>query len=215
MEITWYGLSCFRLRSRKLTIITDPYDDSVGQTLPRMRAHVVTSSHDAPGHNHVSAVRGSDHVFRWPGEYEVNGVFITGAATYHKGKVGKRERNTAFMYVFEDLSVCHLGDMGILPGREQVELLSGPDVLLLPVGGGDALDAAKAVEIVTELEPKIVVPMHYALPAFNLDLDEVDKFLKEMGVPAPEPLPSLKLRKSDLLVEETRVVILEPQGVGE
>ncbi len=105
--------------------------------------------------------------------------------------------------------------MGILPGREQVELLSGPDVLLLPVGGGDALDAAKAVEIVTELEPKIVVPMHYALPAFNMDLDEVDKFLKEMGVPAPEPLPFLKLRKSDLLVEETRVVLLDPQGVGE
>jgi L-ascorbate metabolism protein UlaG (beta-lactamase superfamily) len=213
MEITWYGLSCFRLRGRKLTIIIDPYDDSVGQTLPRMRAHVVTSSHDAPGHNYVSAVRGYDHVFRWPGEYEVNGVFITGAATYHKGKVGERERNTAFMYEFEDLSICHLGDMGILPGREQVELLSGADVLLLPVGGGDALDAAKAVEIVTELEPKIVVPMHYALPAFNMDLDEVDKFLKEMGVPAPEPLPSLKLRKSDLLIEETRVVLLDPQGV--
>jgi L-ascorbate metabolism protein UlaG (beta-lactamase superfamily) len=214
MEITWYGLACFRMRSRKLTVIADPYDDSVGQALPRMRAHVVTSSHDAPGHNHVSAVRGYDHVFRWPGEYEVNGIFFTGVATYHKGAVGERERNTSFVYQFEDLSICHLGDMGVLPGREQVEILSGADVLLLPVGGGDALDAAKAVEIVTELEPKIVVPMHYALPGFDMELDEVDKFLKEMGVPAPDPLPSLKLRKSDLLLEETRVVLLNPQGVG-
>ncbi len=154
--------------------------------------------------------RGQDHVFLGPGEYEVNGVFITGVETYHSGKVGERERNTSFLYQFEDLSVCHLGDLGTLPSREQVELLSGADVLLLPVGGGDTLDAAKAVEIVTELEPKIVIPMHYALPNFNLDLDEVDKFLKEMGVPAPEPVPLLKLTKSDLLIEEIRVVLLEP-----
>ncbi len=215
MEITWYGLSCFRMRSRKLTVVADPYDAVVGPTLPRLRADVVTSSHDAPGHNYTSAVRGQDHVFLGPGEYEVSGVFITGVITHHRGKVGERERNTSFFYQFEDVSVCHLGDLGTLPGREQVELLSGADVLLLPVGGGDALDAAKAVEIVTELEPKIVVPMHYALPAFNLDLDEVEKFLKEMGVPAPEPVPSLKLTKSDLLIEEIRVVLLEPLGVGE
>lgn len=215
MEIIWYGLSCFRLKSRKLTVITDPYDVVVGATLPRLRANVVTSSHDAPGHNYISAVKGADHALLGPGEYEVNGVFITGVETYHSGKVGERERNTSFLYQFEDLSVCHLGDIGSLPSREQVELLSGADVLLLPVGGGDTLDAAKAVEIVTELEPKIVIPMHYALPNFNLDLDEVDKFLKEMGVPAPEPVPLLKLTKSDLLIEEIRVVLLDPQGVGE
>jgi len=215
MEITWYGLSCFRMRSRKLTVVADPYDAAMGPTLPRLRANVITSSHDAPGHNHISAVRGQDHVFLGPGEYEVNGVFITGITTHHRGKEGERERNTSFLYQFEDFSVCHLGDLGTLPGREQVELLSGADVLLLPVGGGDTLDAAKAVEIVTELEPKIVVPMHYALPAIKLDLDEVEKFLKEMGVPTPEPVPSLKLTKSDFLIEEIRVVLLEPIGVSE
>ncbi len=215
MEITWYGLSCFRMRSRKLTVIADPFDASVGPTLPRLRANVITSSHDVPGHNYTSPARGQDHVFQGPGEYEVNGIFITGVATFHKGKEGERERNTVFLYQFEDLSVCHLGDLGTFPSREQVELLSGADILLLPVGGGDTLDAAKAVEIVTELEPKIVVPMHYALPDFNLDLDEVDKFLKEMGVPAPEPVPLLKLTKSDLNTDETRVVLLVPQGVGE
>jgi len=215
MEIIWYGLSCFRMRSRKLTVVADPYHAAVGPTLPRLRANVVTSSHDARGHNNIAAVRGQDHVFLGPGEYEVNDVFITGVSTHHRGQEGERERNTSFLYQFEDFSICHLGDLGTLPGREQVELLSGADVLLLPVGGGDTLDAAKAVEIVTELEPRIVVPMHYALPGFNLDLDEVEKFLKEMGVPAPEPAPSLKLTKSDFLIEEIRVVLLEPIGVGE
>lgn len=212
MEIIWYGLACFRMRSRKLTVVADPYSSTVGATLPRLRANVVTISHDMPGHNYVRAVRGYDHVFAGPGEYEVNSVFINGVATHHKGKVGARERNTSFMYYFEDLTVCHLGDMGVLPGREQVELLSGADVLLLPVGGGDILDAAQAVEVVTELEPKIVIPMHYRLPALNLDLDEAAKFLKEMGLPEPEPVPSLKLTKSNLVGGETRVVLLEPQG---
>lgn len=213
MEIYWYGLACFRMRSRGLAVVSDPFDPALGWDLPRLRADVVTVSHDAPGHNYVSAVRSPDHVFDGPGEYEVNGVFITGVSTYHKGEVGARERNTAFVFEYPDLTVCHLGDLGMLPAREQVELLSGADVLLLPVGGGDILDAAKAVEIVTELEPSIVIPMHYALPGLKLDLDGVDKFLKEMGVPHPDPVSSLKVLKSDLAGEETRVVLLEPQGV--
>ena len=215
MDIIWYGLACFRIRTRGLSIVADPFADSLGLTPPRLRANVITISHDAPGHNHVAAVKGYDHVFDGPGEYEVNGVFITGVPTYHKGKVGERERNTAFVYQLEDLTICHLGDMGQLPNREQMEELSGADVLLLPVGGGDILDASKAVEIVTELDPRIVVPMHYAQPGLKLELDSVDKFLKEMGVPAPDPLSSLKLRKSDLSEEETQVVLLEPQGANE
>ncbi|MCP4167678.1 MAG: MBL fold metallo-hydrolase [Chloroflexi bacterium] len=215
MEITWYGLACFRVRSRGLSVVTDPFDNSVGVSLPRLRADVVTISHDVPGHNNISAVRGNDHVFKGPGEYEVNSVFITGVPTFHKGKAGERERNTSFVYMFNDGTVCHLGDMGILPSREQVELLSGVDILLLPVGGGDILDAAKAVEIVTELEPRVVIPMHYQQSAIAITLDDVDKFLKEMGVPAPEVIPTLKIGKSDLADEETRVVLLAPQGVGE
>lgn len=212
MEITWFGLACFRLRKPGFSILADPYDVAVGLTFPRMKVDVVTVSHDVPGHNHVAGVRTPEHVFMGPGEYEVQGTFITGVSTYHKGKVGERERNTAFVYEFDDLIVCHLGDLGVLPNREQVEQLSGADVLLLPVGGGDILDAAKAVEIVTELEPRIVIPMHYAHPGLNLELDPVEKFLKAMGVPQPEPLATLKLRKSDLLSEETQVLLLEPQG---
>lgn len=212
MELTWYGLSCFRLRSRGLTVVTDPFAPAVGLTLPRLRAEVVTVSHDALGHNQSGVVRNVEHVFDGPGEYELNGVFITGVQTFHRGKIGERQHNTAFVYEFDDLTVCHLGDLGVLPDREQVEILSGADILLLPVGGGDTLDAARAVEVVTELEPSIVIPMHYALPSLTIKLDSVDKFLKEMGVPRPDPVTSLKITRSDLQSEETQVVLLDVSG---
>ncbi|HEY81065.1 MAG TPA: lactamase [Anaerolineae bacterium] len=212
MEITWYGLACFRFKSRQLTIVADPYSPEVGLTLPNLRARVVTISHDAPGHHYLKGVKGYEHVFDGPGEYEVNGVFITGVATYHRGKRGERERNTAFLYEFDDLSIGHLGDLGATLDRKQIEAMNSPDVLIAPVGGGSILDASQAVEIITELEPRIVIPMHYAQPGLKLELDPLEKFLKEMGVEATEPEPVLKLRKSDLTGDETRVVLLESQG---
>ena len=212
MEITWYGLSCFRFKSRQLTVVTDPYSPEVGLTLPNLRARVVTISHDAPGHNYLKGVKGVEHVFDGPGEYEVNGVFITGVATYHRGKPGQRERNTAFLFEFADISIGHLGDLGSMLTSKQIEAMNSPDVLIVPVGGGDTLDAAQAVEVITELEPRIVIPMHYALPGLQFELDSLEKFLKEMGVESVESAPALKLRKSDLTGEETRVVLLELQG---
>ncbi len=212
MEITWYGLACFRLKSRQLTIVADPYAPEVGLSLPALRARVVTVSHDVPGHNYVKAVKGYEHLFDGPGEYEVNGVFITGVATYHKGEPGQRERNTVFLYEFDDLSIGHLGDLGTMLDRRQIEAMNSPDVLLVPVGGGDILDASQAVEIITELEPRIVIPMHYDQPGLAFSLDPLEKFLKEMGAEPTEPLPSLKIKKSDLSGDETRVVLLASQG---
>ncbi|HHB91468.1 MAG TPA: lactamase [Anaerolineae bacterium] len=212
MEITWYGLACFRFKSRQLTIVADPYAPEIGLTLPSLRARVVTISHDVPGHNYLKAIKGYEHVFDGPGEYEVNGVFITGVATYHRGKPGERERNTAFLYEFEDISIGHLGDLGSTLDRKQIEAMNSPDILIVPVGGGDILDASQAVEVITELEPQIVIPMHYAQPGLKLNLEPIEKFLKEMGVGEIEPIPSLKVRKSDLTGDETRVVVLESQG---
>jgi L-ascorbate metabolism protein UlaG (beta-lactamase superfamily) len=212
MEIFWYGLACFRFKSRQLTIVADPYAPEVGLSMPTVRSQVVTVSHDVPGHNYTRAVKGAEHVFDGPGEYEVNAVFITGVATYHRGEPGKRERNTAFLYEFDDLSIGHLGDLGETLDRKQIEAFNSPDILIVPVGGGDILDASKAVEVITELEPRIVIPMHYAQPGLKLKLDPLEKFLKEVGIEATEPLPSLKLRKSDLTGDETRVVLLESLG---
>jgi len=210
MEIFWYGYACFRLRDRGIAIVTDPYDDSIGYQLPRLRAEVVTVSHPHPSHNNVKAVRGRRKVLDGPGEYEVQGVFITGIATYHDRKKGKeRGTNTIFLFDFDGVTVCHLGSLGHPLTQAQTELLSDVSVLLVPVGGGSTLNAARAAEVISQVEPKIVIPMRYRTPGLSVRLDSVSRFLKEMGQPKPEPVDSLKITARSL-PEDTQVVLLRP-----
>lgn len=209
MEINYYGHACFRLKDRDLTVVCDPYDKSIGLTLPRLKADVVTVSHDAPGHSYADGVKEWRKVFSGPGEYEVEGVFITGIRTYHgKNTDGVAEPNTVFIFEFSDLTICHLGDLGHVLAESQVEALPNIDVLLIPVGGRHTLDASTAAEVISIIEPAIVVPMHYRLPGTPEHLEPIDRFLKEMGVPAPEPASVLKLAKGQL-PEETQVVIMD------
>ncbi len=210
MEITWYGHSFFKLRDRGIAIVTDPYDDSIGYPVPKIKADVVTISHHAPGHSNLRAVRGKPKVFDGPGEYEVKGVFIKGLATWHRKKKGKQpERTTMFIFEFNSLTVAHLGDLGVVPSQREVEDLPSVDVLLIPVGGGDTLNAAQAAEVVSMLEPKIVIPMHYKTRFTRVPLDPVDKFLQQMGHKNIKPEPTFKVRRSKDLPEETKVVLLE------
>lgn len=214
MEITWYGHSCFRLRDRSATVITDPYDKTIGYSLPRVRADVVTVSHDHHDHNHVPGIKDNPKVISGPGEYEIKGVFITGIPTFHDRRGGKdRGRNTVYLFEFEDLTVCHLGDLGHVPTQTQVETLSNIDLLLIPVGAVSTINAAQAAEVVSLLEPMIVIPMHYKTPALALKLDPVTRFLKEMGVKPPTPLESLKVTRPTL-PEETQVVLLDYRQGG-
>lgn len=209
MEITWYGQSCFRLRDRLATVITDPYDKGIGYTLPRARADIVTVSHDHPDHNYVQGVKGEPKIIVGPGEYEVRGVFITGIPTFHDRKKGaSRGRNTVFLFDFEGLTVCHLGDLGHVPTQSQVEALSDIDVLLVPVGAVSTINAAQAAEVISLLEPRLVIPMHYKTKVLNVKLDHVSKFLKEMGLSNLATQESLKVTKSSL-PEETQVLLLD------
>ncbi|MEZ4834593.1 MAG: MBL fold metallo-hydrolase [Caldilineaceae bacterium] len=163
MEITWYGFSCFRLREGGVTVLCDPYDKkTTGLSLPRIKADIVTISHDRPGHNNASAVTGDPKVIAGPGEYEVKNIAITGLTTYHKANGGDLpERNVAYFFDFGGFTVGHLGDIGQMPQQRQVEDLGEIDVLLVPVSGANTLDAARVTEVISLLEPKIVVPMHY------------------------------------------------------
>lgn len=216
MEITWFGHSCFRLRDRDATVVTDPFDKSLGYELPRVRTDIVTVSHEHPHHNYPAAVKGEFKIVNSPGEYEIKSVFITGIATYpsrrrRKGNGnGDDERNVIFVFEFDGLTVCHLGDLAQVPAQTQVEALSDVDVLMVPVGAGTSLNAAQAAEIISLIEPYIVIPMHYKTNAISLKLDKVDKFLKEMGTPRIEPLDVLKVTKSSL-PHETQVVVLNPK----
>ena len=210
MDIDWFGHSCFRLREQGVTIVIDPYEKSIGYAMPRVRADIVTVSHDSPGHTGVSAIKGEFKVLNRPGEYEVRGVFITGVQTWRKaGAAGEpKEENVVFVFEFDGLTVCHLGDLSQVLTQAQVEALPSIDVLMVPVGSGGALDADAAAQVISLVEPSIVIPMHYHTPLETLTLDPLSKFLKEMGVTEHSPQESLRVTRTDL-PEETQVVILD------
>ena len=213
MEITWYGHSCFRLAERGMaTVVCDPFDsETVGYEPLKLKADIVTSSHDAPGHNYLSAVKGYSHAITGPGEFEIGSVFITGVQMDGLGKkAAEKPRNTLYVFDYMGITVAHLGDLRSVPPQTEIEALGTVHVVLVPVGGGSGLNAAKAAEIVSLLEPNIVVPMHYYTPAAKVELDRLDKFLKEMGLHEAESVPSLKVTKSSL-PDETKVIVLDYQ----
>jgi len=215
MEITWYGHSCFRLTERSLaTVVCDPFTHTaIGYSALKLKADIVTVSHDAPGHNNLDAVKGNAHSITGPGEFEIGGVFITGVQTDGGAKKTSGPRNTLYVFDYDGITVAHLGDLRQVPSQSEVEALGTVNVALVPVGGGTSLNAAKAAEVVSLLEPNLVIPMHYATPAVKkIELDALSKFLKEMGLGANsvEKQPSLKVTKSSL-PDETHVVTLDYQ----
>lgn len=213
MEITWYGHSCFRMMERGMAaVVTDPFDHRVtGYEALKLRADIVTTSHDNPSHNFTEAVKGTSHVITGPGEFEIGGVFITGVQTNHRSEKGGEPRNTLYVFDFNGVNVAHLGDMNHVPSQAEVEALGNVHVALVPVGDGSSLNAAKAAEVISLIEPNIVIPMHYATPASAITLDPLNKFLKEMGLTDLEVQPMLKLSGNSTLSEGTRVVVLDYQ----
>lgn len=209
MEITWYGHSCFRVTERSMpTIVADPYDHSHAGFPPlKLKADIVTVSHDAPGHNFVKGVKGYAWDIRGPGEYEIGGIFVTGVSTNE----GKKDRNLVFIYDYDGVTIGHLGDMPKVPTQTQVEAFGTVDVLLVPVGGGNALNAAKAAEVIALIEPGLVIPMHYKTPGSSIKLNALKQFLEEMGLTSSKALPSLKVTQSSI-PDETEVVVLEPSA---
>lgn len=199
MEITWLGHSCFRLRSSQTTVITDPYPPELGYSLGKPSARIVTISHQHPSHSYVQGVGGEPKVISVPGEYEINGILILGIATFHDTEGGaKRGKNIVYAMDIDDITVCHLGDLGHVLTSQQVEAIGNVDVLLLPVGGMSTLNASMAAAVIRQLEPKTVVPMHYKTPAINRELEPVEKFFKEMGIEQINPQPKLSVNKSNL-----------------
>ncbi|MCJ7433822.1 MAG: MBL fold metallo-hydrolase [Anaerolineales bacterium] len=216
MEITWYGHSCFRLTERNYaTVVTDPYDSkTVGYEALKLRADIVAISHDALGHNNTDAVKGTSHVIEGAGEFEIGGVFITGVQTDGSGsgrkKNDKSARNTLYVFDYDGITIAHLGDLKQVPTQTEIEALGTVNVALVPVGGGGSLNAAKAAEVVSLLEPNLVVPMHYATAESRISLETLNKFLKEMGLGKQEAQPLLKVSRSSL-PDETHVVVLDYQ----
>jgi L-ascorbate metabolism protein UlaG (beta-lactamase superfamily) len=211
MEITWLGHASFRLRGKDGTVITDPTPRKTAGA-SRLTGTIVTVSHQHPGHSAVPTVGGTPRVISGPGEYEVAGIEIVGIPTFHDSERGKkRGKNIVYVIELDDIVVCHLGDLGHVPTTEQLGQMRKIDVLLIPVGGDVTIDAAQAVEVISLLEPKIVIPMHYRTGDTESRLDTVDRFLRDMGVTGSEPQPRLSVSASSL-PDAMQVVVLESRA---
>lgn len=210
MEITWLGNSCFKIRGKQATIITDPFPPANGVSIGKVTANIVTVSHDHPGHSYSSGVLGTPKILTRPGEYEIAGVLIIGLSTFHDANKGAdRGKNTVFVMDIEELSICHLGDLGQALTDAQIEEIGKVDVLMIPVGGVTTINAGTAAAIVRQMDPKIVIPMHYKTSMFEAELDPVEHFLREFAA-QPTPQAKLNVNKNNLPIG-TQVTILEAQ----
>ena len=199
MEITWLGHSCFRIKGAQSTIVADPYPPELGYPLGKQTATIVTVSHQHPSHSFVQGVTGEPHVIKGPGEYEISNTLVLGLTTFHDKEDGAQKgKNTVYVMQLDDLSICHLGDLGHVLTSQQVEDIGNVDVLLVPVGGVSTINATAAAEVVRQLDPKAVVPMHFKTPVVLRDLEPVDRFLKEMSVKDTESRPKLTFTKNTL-----------------
>lgn len=211
MDIYWYGQALFKLKGKTATVVVDPFDpEFVGLKLPKdLEADVVLVTHQHQDHNNASAIPGDPLVFSGPGEYEVKGVVITGVSSYHDNEGGRvRGLNTIYQLSIDGLNITHLGDLGQYKlTEEQINQIGQVDILLIPVGGVYTINSKQAVEIVAQLEPRIIIPMHYLIPGLKFPLEEVDKFQKEMGAEEAAPQAKLSITK-EKLPEEPLVVVL-------
>lgn len=213
MIITWLGQSAFKLQDKVssdgVTVVTDPYGKETGLKMPSFEADIVTISHDHADHNNLEALRGNPFVIDCAGEYDTKGILIEGIDSYHDEEEGKlRGGNIIYRIEIDDISIVHLGDLGHVLSNEQLEKLVGTDILMIPVGGKFTLDAKKAVEVISQIEPRIVIPMHYKVDGLAYeDFDSIEKFIKELGI-EPSREEKLKISKKDLPQEEMELVIL-------
>ena len=208
MEIKWLGHSCFSIKEKGITIITDPYGPELGYSPLKQSADIVTVSHFHPGHSFVEGVDNDPRQITTPGEYEMSGFFITGVSTFHDNENGEvRGKNTVYLLEIGNVLVCHLGDLGHRLTPQLLEEIGTVDVLFLPVGEVSTFSVNLAVEPVRAMEPRIVIPMHYKTEALNRELETVDGFLKKMGTKEIEAKPSISLSQSSL-PSDTEVVVL-------
>ena len=228
MEITWLGHSAIRIKSSQMVLVTDPYDDSIGSAMPKVKADIVSVSHDHPHHSYVQAVEGQPRVLSGPGEYEIGSFFVSGMGTPRHPRPPTREAeadsdeegkepepqewdrqiNTVFTFRGEGLKVCHLGVISQPLSPRQTEELSQADVLIIPVGGHSTIDVDKAAQVVSAIGPKLVVPVHYRVDGIDEELESVERFLGEVGATDITPQSRLSVSATSL-PRDMAVVVLQ------
>lgn len=214
MNIIWHGQSCFTIKSKDKIIVIDPFGKEIGLKQPKLKADILLISHDHPDHADSSIVKKAHEdlkIINEPGEYEFGGIYIQAVPGFHDDKSGQKHGETLmFALRLENMVIGHLGDLGQTELTDaQLEELNGVDILLLPVGGNYTVDGHQAAKIVNQIDPRIIIPMHYKIPGLTVKIDDASAFLSEEGAKGVEPQDELKIEKKNLPVEERETVVLK------
>jgi L-ascorbate metabolism protein UlaG (beta-lactamase superfamily) len=212
MIINWFGQSCFKIESEKCVLVTNPLDKSSGLKIPRLSADIVTLSQTGDKDN-AENIKGTDEnnpfIISGPGEFEIKNVFIYGVAVANNNQT---EKNIIYRFESEGISLAHLGGLNQILSNGQLEKFEGIDILMIPVGGNGFLNAKQATELISQIEPRIIIPMCYQLPELSAKnkLETINAFCKEIGICPKETLNKLKISKKDLPQEDLQVIMLQP-----
>ncbi len=221
MNITWYGQSCFRVilqgqkKAKQATsLVIDPFDENTGLKLPKLDAEILLITHEHKDHNNQKIATKDTFVINSPGEYELRDIFIQGISSFHDKEKGKeRGLNTIYTVETEEIKLCHLGDFGQEElTDEQLRDIGEVDVLMIPVGGVYTIDAKEATKVISQIEPRIVIPMHYKIPGLKVKLDELGLFLKAIGDKGAKTEEKINIQKKNLPVGEMNIIPLNPQS---
>jgi len=210
MTISWFGQSCFRIETKEGSVLIDPFSKDLGLKLPKIKDDLVLVTHDHYDHNNLEDMGPEVFIIKSSGEYEKNSIAVRGIPSFHDKLQGKeRGLNTIYVIKAEDMTLCHLGDLGQDKlDDSQVEEIGDVDILMIPVGGSYTMNYKEAVEVISQIEPKIVIPMHYKIKDLKMaDIDGADKFIKELGL-TPEKVEKFKITKKNLPIEELKLVML-------
>lgn len=210
MTITWFGHSCFRIEAKEGLVLIDPFSKEIGLRPPKIKDNIVLVTHHHSDHDNVEGVNPEAFIIDGPGEYEKQGISVRGIQSFHDKSEGKeRGLNTIYIIKAEEMTVCHMGDFGQDKLTDkQVEEIGDVDIFMVPVGGTYTVDYKEAIEVINQVEPKIVIPMHYKIKDLNLNIAGNEKFIKEIGL-VPEKVDKFKMQKKNLPVEETKLVVFE------
>ena len=209
MEITWFGHSCFRIKGRDVIILTDPCAPSTGYTVGKLQADIVTISHAHPGHNFIDTIQEGYRIISGPGEYEIKDTYVTGIPSFHDNDGGKKlGKNTVYVIEMEGVTLCHLGGLGHDLTPEVIGEVGNINVLFVPVGSHSSIGSTVAADLVRNLNPGFVIPMHYKTAAEKTELEFPEKFLKELGYKELVPQAKLVVTRTNI-PSSTQVVLLD------
>lgn len=214
MDIYYLKHSCFKIKTKKAEIIMDPFDPhALGLKFPSQSADIVTISHDHPDHNYLNNIQGNPFIVKGPGEYEIKGVKIYGYPSYHDDKKGmEKGKNTIFQIIAEGINIIHLGDLGHKIESENIGDIKNFDLLFVSVGVLKTTTSVKGSDIVSALDPKIVIPMHYQIEGedkkYYDKLDPLEFFFHQQGIVQPAPIAKLHLT-ADLLPDKTQIIVMQ------